>query len=185
MKKMKVLILLMIIVFPICNAAAVETPLLIDVYALTEIPDFLTGPMADVFVFPWAIPIGKGLYNYLGLGAAGGTYIMNNYLGINICPIIQGVFLARFMGVKDIPIDWEVRLGGFFGPYGSALVAMTCIAFNFKITSGLFLRLDVGYNIFPGYDPVSGIDRIMHSLALGLGISIPLKGLNATEVFKR
>lgn len=172
----------------ICSAGAVhalDAPASVNAYLITEIPGFMTGPSVDVLVFPWAIPIGGGRYNWLGVGATGGLYFLTDP-DFTVCPIVQGVFAGRFGVVKGLPIDWDVRLGLFSGPNGSTMVATTGLSLYVRMSKSMYFRPYLGYNIFPGTNPYTGYADVVHSFAIELGFSFPQKGwMKAREIFNK
>jgi hypothetical protein len=165
-KKAAIILAVLLAALPL---AAQEAPTQINAGVAMEIPGFSLGPMVEFITFPMSIKIGQGMYNYLGYGGAAGLYLVfDPSFGVAIP--IQGVFAGRFGFIKNLPIDWDVRMGVMIGGARTLFLGSTSILVQFPLSS-YTARASGGINFFPG----SG-GKIYVSFVLGFDLVFPLKG---------
>ena len=167
MKKAIFVLAVLLVALPL---AAQEAPTQVNASLSVQFPGFAFGPMVDFVTYPISIKIDEGMHNYLGWGGAAGLMVaISPAFGVAIP--IEGIFVGRFGFIKDIPIDFDARVGLMLGQF-TMFYGSTNLAVQFPLSS-FTARASAGIDFFPAgmYFGV-GFD-------LQFGLVFPLQGFKS------
>lgn len=175
MKKCVVVLVLFLIVVLFIPAQEINTDFGAPgeiAFGLAEItPNWALGGFFQYMKFPWAIPIGGGVSNYLGFGGNVASYYC--FYESRLYFTVKALFEGRFTVSSKFAVDTETGLGFIANDEGTGFIGTLGLAPKFQVKPNLTGRIFIGIDFAgnPAYDALDyDSKQFIYYFRLNVGI---------------